>query len=307
MASGIRTDVDRATHLLEGIIQGISLDHEVNDGEVAALTQWLDLHSNLLERYPFSEIRELLRDVLRDQVVEEHERQDLLDWCQTFNDNSNAANVAITQATRRLHGVLAGIAMDRTVSVDELRDLQDWLRDHERFRREYPFAETWDLIGRVLSDGRISAEEHNELMSFCRDFSEREVDNPVIHDVPDLAGEPFRFSCAPVLETVEGVCAKDPAIHFQGKSFCFTGQARFGKRSQLVTLVRERGGTAQDTVTASLGFLVIGAQSQPLWAFSAYGRKIEKVVRNQKSGASTLIVREEDFLRVAWAQAMSLV
>ena len=42
-------------------------------------------------------------------------------------------------------------------------------------------------------------------------------------------------------------------------------------------------------------FLVISAKGNPCWAFSCYGRKVEKAVKLRKKGHAIVIVHESDF------------
>lgn len=88
-------------------------------------------------------------------------------------------------------------------------------------------------------------------------------------------------------------------IRFERSSFCFTGPAETGPRRKLHEITRKLDGRPVDRVIESLDYLVIGAQSSPCWAYSTYGRKIEKVIENRKKGVTTNILHENDFVSQA--------
>jgi len=113
----------------------------------------------------------------------------------------------------------------------------------------------------------------------------------------DRFPQPWMQSEAPVLLTLDGVCEKEPVVLLKGHTLCFTGQARSGPRPRLHELAEAAGAKPQKNVTKSLDYLIVGALSQPAWVYSTYGRKIEMVLANRKTGASTLIIREDDFLK----------
>ena len=51
----------------------------------------------------------------------------------------------------------------------------------------------------------------------------------------------------------------------------------------------------KNSVTNGLDYLVYGAAGNQCWAYSYYGRKVEKVIEMRKSGYKTLMVHENYF------------
>lgn len=293
MTTGLSTHLERASTMLGGIIEGISCDYVMTDGEILGLRSWLVMHDSLRMHHPFAEAAAHIERALEDQVIGADEREEILEWCHALNEANSLARRCLTTATRHLHGFLHGIAVDRRITVAELRDLHDWLLDHEHLGDSWPFNLVWSEIARVLADGKIDAREHKELLAFCAEFAERPVAGPTIHDsVPD----PWMRSDAPILKPIDRICVATPSIAFKSRTFCFTGNARYGSRKQLESLVRERDGLVHSNVTRKLDYLVIGAQSHPCWAYASYGRKVETALGNQQTGCKTAIVREDDFL-----------
>jgi hypothetical protein len=55
------------------------------------------------------------------------------------------------------------------------------------------------------------------------------------------------------------------------------------------------GGTVAPNLTKKVSYLVIGADGNPCWSYSCYGRKVEQAVQLRKEGSKILIVHENDF------------
>ena len=65
--------------------------------------------------------------------------------------------------------------------------------------------------------------------------------------------------------------------------------------SELKEIVEQYGGIFGNSLTKDTNFLVYGAAGNQCWAYSCYGRKVEKAVNLRKAGSSMLIVHENDF------------
>lgn len=280
---------------LLGIINGIVVDDELTDTEIAALSDWLDTHSSLFVVEPFRELKVLLERCLSDGVVESVERDEILEWCSCFV-NSNPFPDGVTTAVRLLHGVLSGIGIDHKITDDEIAGLQDWLYNFESLKDDvYPFNDLFPLLERILDDGIITDEERSEFSCFCGMFTERVVKSPILHD--EIYIESWMKTRSPIFEPLLNFCDHVHKIIFHGRTFCFTGPAVYGKRSELHALVEKCGGVSRDRVVKELDYLIIGAQSSPYWVYSTYGRKIESVIeRNKARNSETVIIHEDAFV-----------
>lgn len=285
------TECSRAMDRLHGILAGISSDYKLEDKEIAELYNWLNIHEYLHDLYPFSDTVTLLKRCLEDGLIDEDEREDILEWCLAFH---NSLPTCPTSAIRRLHGLLHGTVIDDTLRDEEIIGIRDWLEDHEIFREYWPFNETWELIEHILADGVITKEEKADFLEFCKGFKECVIDNPDVHD--SIYGESYMQSDSPYLKPFTALCDREAKIKFSGRAFCFTGPARIGPRRQLVEIVKSLEGIPYKTVIKNLDYLVIGAQSSPAWAYSTYGRKIEKVIEWRQKGQEILILHEDDFI-----------
>ncbi|MCF8090350.1 MAG: hypothetical protein K9L23_20085, partial [Desulfotignum sp.] len=276
-----KTYVQRSIERLYGIIQGIDIDCHINDQEIIALKNWLDTHDVLHHEEPFKDLAYLVSGILEDGVIDEDERMELSEWCSgTLNEKGFLG--CVTQATRRLHGILSGIVCDGKIRAEELTGLQDWLVDYEQMKDWWPFNELKKLLDQILADGKVDQEEQQALRDFFLNFTEQVINDPKICD-NEYWMDPRIISLSPVFKPISIICEPSPVICFKDKEFCFTGPAATGKRTQLAMVVERLGGVPRKKPVISLDYPVIGAQSSPAWVYSTYGRKIEAVKQRKET------------------------
>ncbi|WDP91741.1 MAG: hypothetical protein HUN04_19330 [Desulfobacter sp.] len=296
MSIATKNYIKNSIERLYGIIEGISIDYKVRDQEIIALKNWIDIHEAMRETEPFKGLSLLLEEILEDEVIDEQEREDLLEWCaETLNEKGYLEN--FTQVIRRLHGIFSGIICDRSITEEELEGLEEWLLDYEGLHDWWPINELRAHIQTILNDGKIDTEEHRLLKEFFSDFEEQLIDEPHLHD------DEYWLNChmrspAPIFKSISSICEKAPRITFKGKKFCLTGPAASGKRKDLFSVIEKLGGSPHNTAIKKLDYLIIGAQASPAWVYSTYGRKIETVMHRKKHDerCQTKIVRELDFI-----------
>lgn len=286
-------EMDRAKQRLHGILSGIALDYVLTDEEIGELQEWLGRYTHLHGIEPFRTVVTMLNGFLEDQIIDEAEREELLEWCQRVTEDEPRPPI-LSEFIRRFHGVLHGIAIDRKITEDEIKGLNDWLLDNEDLRLHWPFDDAFVLVERILEDGVVTEEEKAEFIEFCRNFSEEPILYPVIHDEEYTRG--FMISESPVCRPITYICDREAGIVFDRRSFCFTGPAKSGPRRLFKEMVEKLGGVFHNTTTRDLDYLVIGAQSSPCWHYTTYGRKIETVVEEQKKGGKTVVLFEDDFV-----------
>ena len=287
------TDIERATERLRGIMMGISLDAKVTDEEIFQLSDWLKLHRYLHDKEPFKSVVTKVKKVLDDNIIDEDEREEILEFCWMF-DSESLIPQCTTAAIRRLHGVLHGIVIDNKIRENEVVGLKSWLEVHSHVKDYWPFSDLWEMVSTIFQDGKVDDSEKKLLLEYCHNFSEKLSESPAIHD--SIYGEGYMATFAPILQPFTAICDRDTAIAFKDNTFCFTGPARTSSRKKLNELVENLGGIPKNSVGIDLNYLVIGAQSSPCWAYSTYGRKIEQVFANRKKGGNTTILHEDDFI-----------
>ncbi|MDA7930121.1 hypothetical protein N9B63_04720 [Akkermansiaceae bacterium] len=283
-----RQRVDKAIQTLGGLLHGVAIDDELNAAEIAEIINWCNEYRELVDRAPFNELVPKLDQILEDGVITPDEQDELLWVCKNLSSEGDFYD-DITKDIQRLQGILHGILADDQISTGEAKQLQLWLEEHSHLKGTYPFDELEALLMTILADGVVDAEEQDLLRSFFENFIEYSFAKKVRNESARVKnGLQKKF-------TLPGVCASCPEIEFTGKKFTFTGSSVRGKRSELAEKVVELGGEFSPNITNQTEFLVIGSAGNPCWAFSCYGRKVEKAVELRKAGRQITIVHESDF------------
>lgn len=272
--------LERTINTLVGLVEGIALDGHITKEEVALLQSWFNENQILRQRHPYTELMPVVASALEDGILSEDERDDILWLCRKMVSHDYYDH--ITADLQRLHALLAGVLSDGKISEEELHGLMDWLAEHDHLRTCWPYDEVDSIVSSVLADGKIDVEEESILKDFFAEFLAL-FDNRTIVSPPILE-----------VGSVRGLCAMSPEITIAGAKFCLTGASARYKRDDLESILRRLGGNIVGNVSASLNYLVIGSEGNPCWAYSCYGRKVEKAVQLRKQGARIVIVHEFD-------------
>ncbi len=276
-----KAELDKAVNSLIGLLEGISIDHKINDAEIEFLETWLSDHRISSNRHPFNELFPVVEQAISDGILTSDEKEDIVWLCDrlTSNEYFNTA----TSDMQKLHAIMAGIGADGVITVEELKGLMAWLDDHERLKTCWPYDEVQSMVLGVLADKKIDSEEHAMLMKFFGEFISI-LDNQTIVN-PAVAED----------TNIVGLCAVCPEIKFPDAVFCLTGSSHKYKRNDFEELITSLGGNAANTVSKKVHHLVVGSDGNPCWAYACYGRKVEKAIELRKQGHKILIVHENDF------------
>lgn len=276
-----RSRMEKSINSLVGLVEGIAIDRKINTFELGFLNRWLDEHDELRDRHPYNELLPVVQIALSDGALSQNERDDILWLCERLTSTEFFDRT--TASLQRLHGIVGGIIADGEVTEEELRGLSDWLEDHDYLRTCWPYDEVSSIITAVMADGKIDEQEQTMLKEFFSEFvhilDERTITSPHVA----------------IGASIVGLCAVCPEIEFAGKNFCFTGSSNRHTRIELTALVKKFGGEVASSLTATVTYLVIGAEGNPCWAYACYGRKVEKAVALRKAGSRVLLVHENDF------------
>ncbi len=93
---------------------------------------------------------------------------------------------------------------------------------------------------------------------------------------------------------ISGICAVDPEIIFENKTFCVTGILSRGTRTELQNAIRDKGGISVNSISKKTDYLIIGDTNNACWSYACYGRKVEKALDLRKSGHTIVLVHEFD-------------
>ena len=283
-----RQRVDKAVHTLTGLLRGVAIDDELNAPEIAEVLNWCREYRELVSHAPFNELIPKLDEIMKDGVIDPDELEDLLWVCKNLSPESEYYD-DITNEMQQLQGMLHGILADDHISLIEATELQKWVDEHNHMKGTYPYDELESLLMAVLADGVIDEDEQDTLQAFFEDFIQYSLAKRV-------SKEAKRTSVGIIKKkTLPSICATCPDIEFDAKSFTFTGSSMTAKRADLAKHVQELGGAFKPSISQKTDFLIVGAGGNPCWAFSCYGRKVEKAVELRKEGHAITIVHESDF------------
>lgn len=275
----LKGNLEKSIHTLEGILKGIGIDCLINEEEVHELNNWLKKHMDYSKKHPFNELIPKVKNALEDGTMSSEEKEDLLWLCNNLHTDNVYYNT-ITSDIQRLHGLLHGVLADGVITDEEIRKLSDWVSENEHIRGCFPFDEIDSLITVILSDGKIEDEERTLLKEFLEGFI-------VVGDVKK------EKVCAKLL-TLSGVCAMCPEIIFEDKLFCLTGESPRATKMDISLKIENVGGKIIDNVRKDLDYLIVLADGNSCWAFSCYGRKVEKAMKYRKDGLHIVIAHEND-------------
>ena len=118
--------LEKAMHMLEGIVRGVTLDKRLNDDELVVLSEWIHENAEFRHKHPFTEVVPRLEQIINASVFDEEERADILWLCNQFTTGSNHFD-EVTTDLQILHGIMGGIAADSQVTETELRALREWM------------------------------------------------------------------------------------------------------------------------------------------------------------------------------------
>ncbi|OGF58919.1 MAG: NAD-dependent DNA ligase, partial [Candidatus Fischerbacteria bacterium RBG_13_37_8] len=281
----LKSEIDKAIHTLEGILKGILFDSIINKDEIDEIKTWCGKYYDLANRQPFKDLYHLLLSSIKDNKITEEEYNDLKWFCNKVNTGSVYYDI-ITSDIQRLEGIIHGILADGKINNDEIKSLEKWLFENEQLNSNYPYDEICSLVVGILTDGKIDEEEEKILTAYFSDFIN-------LTDAAHL--DPTLISEYKKTYKVSGICALAPEIIFKGNIFCFTGISQKVNRNTFAEIINKRGGIFKNNLIDSSNYLIIGADGNPCWAYSCYGRKVEKAMELRKTGSNILIIHENDF------------
>ena len=281
-----KSETDKAIHMLEGILKGISYDSKINDKELKELDHWIHIYKEFKDSYPFNELFMLLEEILEDNIVTKEEKKDLLWFCEQVTTDSKYYDV-VTSDLQRLHGIIFGIISDKVIKDSEIHKLKKWLENNKHLASSYPYDELVSVITTILADGIITEDEKKKLERHLLEFiDEKDISNYSKNEINDIKES----------ITVSGICAMDPEIEINDSKFVITGKSSNYSRKEFKQFINEKGGKVTSAVSGQTNYLIVCNNGNPCWAYSCYGRKIEKAIDIRKDGGQVIIVHENDFM-----------
>ena len=280
------SQADKAINSLKGILLGINMDGVVDANELEELRAWSKKHDDLINRNPFNEFMYIIGQTVENGVPVKETIEDLFWLCQKYETDNYYYN-AVTADLQTLQGICYGIIANGVIKDEEIIELNKWLYENEHLNTFYPYDEIRSLLLSILSDGKIDEEEKIVLMAYfnqfvnLNNFTIKQQVNELTKDV-----------------AISGLCTSEPDVTFDGKTFCVTGILQRGNRDALKERIIELGGIPTDTVSKKTDYLIVGDNGNLAWAFSCYGRKVEKALQMRKEGHTIVMIHEFDFFDI---------
>lgn len=259
------------------------MDGIVNQKEIQEVKLWVEEQKRYLRFHPYTELIPLLEESVEDGVLDGEEIQDIL-WFLEKATGDNQFYDMVTSDLQVLQGVLHGILADGVVDENEVKVLSDWMESAEHLQGCYPYDEIYGLLTEVLKDGIVDEDEQELLKAFFAEFV----------GLSSLNNFKLNTELKKSVTSL-GVCTIDPVIEFNMKNFLFTGHSHRAKRSEFKSIIENGGGIFHNGANKNLNYLIYGASGNQCWAYSCYGRKVERVIQLRKEGFNIQIIHENDF------------
>jgi len=280
-----KKELDRSIHLLEGILKGIAFDQTINTKEIDELNHWIATHDVFRRHYPYTVLIPLLSTVLADKIITEDEKQDILWFCEKVSTENFFFDIVFSDL-QRLQGIIHGILSDKTIRDEEVYSLEEWLKDHLHLKSHYPYDELVTIIDGILDDKVISDRERQTLERYFIEFINDDLLSAYSED--DLKLIRSRM-------TIGAVCAKEPVIEFNNKTFSFTGEMTRRDKDNFINCIKNHGGHYTAVISDKVDYLVVNDASALLWAFEPFGRKIDLALKLRAEGEALVIISKRDF------------
>lgn len=277
-----KSQADKAINSLKGILLGINLDKVVNTDEIQELKNWVKKHHELVLRNPFREFMLIIDSISDEDLGLTETIEDLFWLCQKYEADNYYYN-AVTTDLQTLQGLCHGILADGEITDKEIFDLDKWLDDNEHLNTFYPYDEIRSLVLSIVCDGKVTEDERLVLKAYFSQFvnlANTDIQQKIKEETKEV--------------NISGLCTSEPVVNFDGKTFCITGVLKNETKESLNQKITNLGGITTDSVTKKTDYLIVADNGNPAWAFSCYGRKVEKAVNMRKDGHVITLIHEFD-------------
>ena len=277
-----KSQADKAINSLKGILLGINLDKVVNTDEIQELKNWVKKHHELVLRNPFREFMLIIDSIAEEDLGLTETIEDLFWLCQKYEGDNYYYN-AITTDLQTLQGLCHGILADGEITDKEIFDLDKWLDENEHLNTYYPYDEIRSLVLSIVSDGKVTEDERLVLKAYFSQFvnlANTDIQQKIKEETKEV--------------NISGLCTSEPIVNFDGETFCITGVLKNETKESLKQKITNLGGITTDSVTKKTDYLIVADNGNPAWAFSCYGRKVEKAVNMRKDGHVITLIHEFD-------------
>lgn len=243
---------------LYGYLVGLSIDGTISSEEIQTLRQWINDHKDLSQDPRIKYVFSVINHIIADGLVTIDERRMLFDIARSFVVEVSYKEE--TLAMQELLGILQGVVADEVINAREVRNLLDWIDDHEEFAFNRVVEPVFALLEESLEDGIVTKEEEAALLGAING-----VLNP---------SEETEF------------------IEIAGKTFCLSGDFCHGPKSKVEEYIVEHAGKIAKSVTKKCNYVVIGESGSERYAYGNYGTKAKKALELKAKGQDIEVIKE---------------
>lgn len=202
----------------------------------------------------------------------------------SYEESSHSALMSInhhqlTKSIQTLLGICTGISADNNLNDQEILFLSLWIKENPETTQIWPGSIIADRVSKILSDGVISTHEREDLLDTLN----------------KLIGNYFSETGSAKNEITSIDYCIDKEIYFKDKIFCFTGEFVLGTRAVCKRLLDKIGGISVDNISKKLDYLVVGTLISDEWAYTSYGRKIEKAMQLRDALSRPGVISEKQW------------
>ncbi len=255
--------LDANLNELYGLIQGINYDEIINEYEIDTLKDWIKRNNKNKNYNIIDSLINKLNIILDDNYISEYEKETLLKLCSPINESKTYTRNTLEM--QMLRGILKGIICDNKINEYEINSLNNWLLSHTFLKGIYPYDKVTKSISQILKDEIITEDEKKNLLDTIE-----EIINPVKEDI------------------------SDNKITFENKTFCLTGDFKYGTKEEVTIRLEQLGGTAKTGVSSKLNYLIVGGLGSDKWKYGNAGGKIAQAKAYQEKGNNILIIPEDE-------------
>ena len=269
-----------------GIIEGVMADGVLQKEEISGILNWI-LSNKLFEKQkPYAQLIQILVEAIEDGHISEEEKNDIIWFCKNYLEQNQYYEL-FTSKIQELHGLLEALSFDSILYDIEIDFLEKWLENHMFLRDSYPFdfvSNKVHIIKYEVCDETVKLNAINKLLELGKCFesiklgSSNNNSDLVDHLKKDIFYTP------------------NSEIDFNGKNVCVTGESKDFKRSIIHENLESKGSIILKAVSSKIDYLIICENKSSCWAFSTYGRKVEKVIELKNKGSKVEIIYLDELI-----------
>jgi len=199
-----------------------------------------------------------------------------------FSRQSAAYRNELNRSAGALIGIAQGFLCDGHLNDDEIRFLNNWLKQNDAISTVWPGDVLYARVREILADGVITPDERAHLTEMLQKLVGGTLD-----------------TLAESNHVTELALDNTATVTIPNSMFCLTGDFVFATRSHCESVILSRGGFVSKSVTKKVTFVVVGGLGSTEWKHGSFGTKIEKAIEYKRQGLPLLIVHEDQ-----WAAAL---